>query len=160
MAVLIDEVLHRRLHFAQGEVQQVEDDEGQDDEARGRHVASWSAGHHGLVHRVVHRACRAIHRHQAQRGEDVHHHDEHQTTAGDPLEGAEALQLVGVGVVGVLPSEHAEVTQHVDDEEQHHAQSGHGHDLLGADGGSRVLRKPAHRKTLSTRAFARVVAAG
>ena len=108
------------VHLADGEVQQVPDDEEQQGEAAPAHHPRGERRGEVLLHLVLHRAGPGAAPPQRHRAVDVHHERAQQDRADHPQQArvrqhrlTDGAQVLGVLVVGVVAGEGLEVAVHV-----------------------------------------------
>ncbi len=118
-----------------GEMEQMEDDEGRDDEAAHEHGAGGITGGNHFVAGVGLRPGGAVFRRQFDRRPDMQEDRRQQTDAHQPEQVAQPLQECSVTIQRFRPEKHLQVAGHVPEDEEKKRQAGGGHDELLAHRG-------------------------
>ena len=146
------------MDVAGGQVQQMEDDEGEHDGARPVHGPRGVGGSDGLLARIADRARALFAQGQLHGRDDVQRDANQQDDAHRPKHFSNAVQKRAVGIQFCRAFKDLKVAQQVPDheDEQDDARDGH-HDLLADCGGpeARVPDCPAERLQLCSFDFFR-----
>ena len=136
--VIVDVVFDERaagMNHAKGEVEQVEDDEGEDDRAAPDHGAGGVGGMLVDLFNVGDGASGALKKDKLPGGPDVEEYGDEQGDAGSPEKRGHGMERGGIGIKFFGGDIDLEVAEEMGDDETEEDNAGDGHDGFFADGG-------------------------
>ena len=123
-----------RIGRAKGEVEQVKNDEGEDDEPADGHAPRGEGGLDEVFALVMVRPGTAVLDHELDREINVQNDHDEERAPNDPKERPKVAQVLRVAIDPLRPEEDLEVAEKMADDEKNQDQARHRHDYFPANG--------------------------